>query len=113
MFLLSLLFACRATISLQAPSNSDVYIVKQSRPSESRTPSLYECRGEERVSCDVRYLAWNKYYYAVYNDSWSAIGQVPNEIKFLPLTLGLLQVYPAFLYAYGPDDKPIYIQEPR
>lgn len=113
MFLILSAMACRATIAVQAPQSTEVYITKQSRPMENKKPSVYECKGKSQTTCEVKYFAWTKYYYGVYANDWTEIGQVQGEVKWGAVAATLLLFQPSIIWTWGPSEDPIYIHPPE
>ena len=113
--LFSMLFACAATISVNAPKSADVYITKDNRPSDKEAPGQYICKDKGEVRCEVKYYAWETYYYGSYQGSKGKVGEVPNEIKPIPTVLSAIALMGGglgavgFIWAWGPDENPINV----
>ena len=117
MLFLSAFLACTANLTVNGPSSSTIYVVKTSAldeavvpPTKSKEPVTSECKGEGEVVCPVKYYAWNEYYWAAYDGSWSETGKFPNEVKVVPAIIGLW-AWPVWVWAYGPSEKPLEVSK--
>jgi hypothetical protein len=117
MFLLSTLLACTANLTVNGPASSTIYVVKTSAiddallpPTKNKEPQRSVCKGEGEVVCSVNYYAWNNYYWAAYDGSWSETGQIPNEVKIVPAIVGFW-AWPVWVWAYGPEEIPVEISK--
>ena len=102
------LSACTATIQIEGPATSTIYVTNFPTSSSSE-PRAYICKGQGDLICTVNYAIWTKHYYSVYQNAQMAAGSaIPGELKVGPLIGGLF-VWPALLWAYGPTEYPIHV----
>ena len=103
--------ACTATLTVQGPPNSNIYVIKDQRPSKTQPPIKYECQDVEESICKVNYFAWDNYYWGVYQGQWVETGKFDNEIKPIPAIVGWFMLWPAWVWAWGPEEKTIHVEK--
>ena len=115
--ILSMVLGCTSKITVNAtPNNASIYITKQdygniTLPSAAETPAVFEAKGEGSLTCNVGYLAWNKFYvYAEAPGYKTEVMHVPGEIKVLPAIGGLCLFTPIGIWAVGPDSSAINLE---
>ena len=102
--------ACTATINIAGvPDGAELYVSKAPMNPDV-TPSGYAAAGNGPMSCTVPYSALDQYY--VWADAPGykpTVQQIPNELKVGPAVTGFFCFFPAFLWAYGPTEAPVYV----
>lgn len=112
--MLSLLLACTALITVNAPTGSRVYVTDYS-PSTQDKPKTHEAAGDTKggsYQCEINYYAWEKYYVWVDGPKYEEpqVYAIPNEIKVEPAVVGMCVAWPALIWAWGPTEDPIDMQ---
>ena len=63
------------------------------------------------MNCEVKYFAWQTFYWGAYDGQWSKTGTFKNEIKPIPAVVGLFVVWPALIWAWGPEEDTVTVQQ--
>lgn len=103
-------FACTATIQVHSvPSGADLYITKHFA-TPAQEPISYVAAGTTPFVTKLNYFAWDEFYVWANKEGHEVYASsIPNEIKVGP-AIGGLFFWPAWMWAWGPDDSPMYIK---
>lgn len=107
------MLACTATLQINAPADATVYVTDYP-PSAGDEPSYYEAKGTGDTTVDVPYFAWDKFYVWAGGGSYvPEVVRIRNEVKPVPLVVGVLLFWPALLWVSGPEERPIDVKLER
>lgn len=104
------LVACVAPITvLSRPPGAEVYITDHP-PVVTMKPATWETMGVTPFVGVVDYFVWDTYYVWVDAPGYQAqVREVNNEVKVGPALGGFFCLWPIWVWAWGPDDAPIYV----
>ena len=107
---LLLLPGCATTIMVQTrPQGAEVYVTDYP-PLTSMKPVSYETAGVTPFVGAVDYFAWETFYVWADAPGYQAqVQEINNEIKLGPALGGFFCLWPIWIWAWGPDDAPVYL----
>ncbi|MBN1334685.1 MAG: hypothetical protein JXB39_01860 [Deltaproteobacteria bacterium] len=105
-----LLVGCATTITVYTkPEGAQIYITDYP-PLSSMKPVSYEQAGTSPFVGSLDYYLWETFY--VWADApghQASVQEINNEIKIGPALGGFFCLWPLWIWAWGPDDAPVYL----